>query len=181
MPKFEKSFYKEDPIVTNRSKSDVAKFRAQHQITVQGTNIPRANSVNVPKASGPQDGSIFHYDLLSGFSAFLQLAILSIISLAFSVWFIYTESVNPAPVPKYMVLSPGTTGAIIGFLTCVVEIITLCLVGESYNDFVFHLSATRANLVSPWLSISNRRTVGLIKYIKALGAPWPFGLWILQQ
>jgi ATP-dependent RNA helicase DDX5/DBP2 len=41
MPKFEKSFYKEDPHVTNRSEAEVAKFRAQHQISVQGRDVPR--------------------------------------------------------------------------------------------------------------------------------------------
>ena len=41
MPKFEKSFYKEDPIVTARSESDVSKFRAQHAITVHGRDVPR--------------------------------------------------------------------------------------------------------------------------------------------
>ncbi|TAQ83710.1 hypothetical protein B7494_g7966 [Chlorociboria aeruginascens] len=41
MPKFEKSFYKEDPLVTNRSEADVAEFRSQHAIAVQGTNVPR--------------------------------------------------------------------------------------------------------------------------------------------
>jgi ATP-dependent RNA helicase DDX5/DBP2 len=41
MPKFEKSFYKEDPAVTNRSEAEVAKFRADHAITVAGKNVPR--------------------------------------------------------------------------------------------------------------------------------------------
>ncbi|KAK6606863.1 DEAD/DEAH box helicase [Botrytis cinerea] len=41
MPKFEKSFYKEDPVVAARSEEDVAKFRAQHNIAVQGPNIPK--------------------------------------------------------------------------------------------------------------------------------------------
>lgn len=41
MPKFEKSFYKEDPQVTNRSDADVAKFRALHSIAITGTNVPK--------------------------------------------------------------------------------------------------------------------------------------------
>ncbi|OXV06342.1 hypothetical protein Egran_05892 [Elaphomyces granulatus] len=41
MPKFEKSFYKEDPLVTNRSIRDMEQFRKEHQITVQGKNVPR--------------------------------------------------------------------------------------------------------------------------------------------
>ncbi|KAL3425464.1 ATP-dependent RNA helicase dbp2 [Phlyctema vagabunda] len=41
MPKFEKSFYKEDPQVTARSEADVLKFRAEHNIAVTGTNVPR--------------------------------------------------------------------------------------------------------------------------------------------
>jgi ATP-dependent RNA helicase DDX5/DBP2 len=41
LPKFEKSFYKEDPIVTNRSEADVLKFRAQHGISIQGRDVPR--------------------------------------------------------------------------------------------------------------------------------------------
>ena len=41
LPKFEKSFYKEDPEVTNRSESDVAQFRKEKEITVQGKNVPR--------------------------------------------------------------------------------------------------------------------------------------------
>ncbi|KAG9246360.1 ATP-dependent RNA helicase dbp2 [Calycina marina] len=41
MPKFEKSFYKEDPAVTNRSEADVQAYRAKHSIAVVGTSIPR--------------------------------------------------------------------------------------------------------------------------------------------
>ncbi|KAL2358697.1 Phosphomethylpyrimidine kinase-domain-containing protein [Cryomyces antarcticus] len=41
MPKFEKSFYKEDPAVAARSQSEVDAFRKEHQITVQGRNIPK--------------------------------------------------------------------------------------------------------------------------------------------
>lgn len=41
MPKFEKSFYKEDPAVANRSERDVAAFRKQHEITVHGRNVPK--------------------------------------------------------------------------------------------------------------------------------------------
>lgn len=41
MPKFEKSFYKEDPQVTNRSERDVEAFRKEKQIAVQGKNVPR--------------------------------------------------------------------------------------------------------------------------------------------
>lgn len=41
MPKFEKSFYKEDPAVSARSPSDVEAFRQQHQIAVTGRDVPR--------------------------------------------------------------------------------------------------------------------------------------------
>ncbi|KAL5448596.1 ATP-dependent RNA helicase dbp2 [Paraphaeosphaeria minitans] len=41
MPKFEKSFYKEDPAVTNRDETEVAAFRKEKEITVQGKNVPR--------------------------------------------------------------------------------------------------------------------------------------------
>ncbi|TVY17563.1 ATP-dependent RNA helicase dbp2 [Lachnellula arida] len=41
MPKFDKSFYKEDPQVTNRSEADVLKFRKEHSIAVQGNDVPR--------------------------------------------------------------------------------------------------------------------------------------------
>ena len=41
MPKFEKSFYKEDPSVANRSERDVQAFRREHEIAVQGSNVPK--------------------------------------------------------------------------------------------------------------------------------------------
>lgn len=41
LPKFEKSFYKEDPAVTNRSEAEVAQFRKEKEITVQGKQVPR--------------------------------------------------------------------------------------------------------------------------------------------
>ncbi|KAL8659261.1 MAG: hypothetical protein Q9226_000531 [Calogaya cf. arnoldii] len=41
LPKFEKSFYKEDPNVTNRSERDVDAFRKLKEITIQGKNVPR--------------------------------------------------------------------------------------------------------------------------------------------
>ena len=41
MPKFEKSFYKEDPEVTARSEREVADFRKLKEITIQGNNVPR--------------------------------------------------------------------------------------------------------------------------------------------
>ncbi|KAM0720449.1 hypothetical protein Q7P37_004585 [Cladosporium fusiforme] len=41
MPKFEKSFYKEDPAVTARSQADVDKFRADNAMTLAGNDIPR--------------------------------------------------------------------------------------------------------------------------------------------
>lgn len=41
LPKFEKSFYKEDPAVANRSESEVDRFRKVKEITVQGKNVPR--------------------------------------------------------------------------------------------------------------------------------------------
>lgn len=41
LPKFEKSFYKEDPAVTARSQADVDKFRADNNMTLAGTDIPR--------------------------------------------------------------------------------------------------------------------------------------------
>ena len=41
MPKFEKSFYKEDPAVSARDEREVAEFRRLKEITVQGNNVPR--------------------------------------------------------------------------------------------------------------------------------------------
>lgn len=41
LPKFEKSFYKEDPAVTARSQAEVDKFRADNNMTLAGTDIPR--------------------------------------------------------------------------------------------------------------------------------------------
>ncbi|KAL8690174.1 MAG: hypothetical protein Q9218_004324 [Villophora microphyllina] len=41
MPKFEKSFYKEDPAVTSRSERDVDAFRKAKEITIQGKHVPR--------------------------------------------------------------------------------------------------------------------------------------------
>ncbi|MCJ1351970.1 MAG: ATP-dependent RNA helicase dbp2 [Icmadophila ericetorum] len=41
MPKFEKAFYKEDPIVSARSEREVEAFRKEKQIAVQGRNVPR--------------------------------------------------------------------------------------------------------------------------------------------
>ncbi|KAF2814800.1 P-loop containing nucleoside triphosphate hydrolase protein [Mytilinidion resinicola] len=40
MPKFEKSFYKEDPAVSARTKAEVDAYRKEHQITIHGSNIP---------------------------------------------------------------------------------------------------------------------------------------------
>ena len=41
MPKFEKSFYKEDPLVSGRSEREVDTFRKTHEIAIQGRNVPR--------------------------------------------------------------------------------------------------------------------------------------------
>ena len=41
MPKFEKSFYKEDSRVSSRSEREVADFRKVKEITVAGKNVPR--------------------------------------------------------------------------------------------------------------------------------------------
>ncbi|KAJ6124139.1 Helicase C-terminal [Penicillium samsonianum] len=41
MPKFEKSFYKEHPSVTERSEEDVLAFRKEKEMAIQGTNVPR--------------------------------------------------------------------------------------------------------------------------------------------
>ncbi|KIW66760.1 ATP-dependent RNA helicase dbp2 [Phialophora macrospora] len=41
MPKFEKSFYNEDPAVTARSQRDVDEFRKKAEISIQGRNVPR--------------------------------------------------------------------------------------------------------------------------------------------
>ena len=41
LPKFEKSFYKEDPAVTARSQAEIDKFRADNSMTLAGTDIPR--------------------------------------------------------------------------------------------------------------------------------------------
>ncbi|KAF8250855.1 P-loop containing nucleoside triphosphate hydrolase protein [Wilcoxina mikolae CBS 423.85] len=41
LPKFEKSFYKEAPSVANRSPQEVEAFRAEKQMRVQGTDVPK--------------------------------------------------------------------------------------------------------------------------------------------
>jgi ATP-dependent RNA helicase DDX5/DBP2 len=41
MPKFEKSFYKEHPVVTARSAAEIAEFRREQEITVSGRNVPK--------------------------------------------------------------------------------------------------------------------------------------------
>ncbi|KAK5271119.1 ATP-dependent RNA helicase dbp2, partial [Exophiala xenobiotica] len=41
MPKFEKSFYQEDPAVVARSQREVDEFRKVKEITIQGRNVPR--------------------------------------------------------------------------------------------------------------------------------------------
>ncbi|KEQ75573.1 P-loop containing nucleoside triphosphate hydrolase protein [Aureobasidium namibiae CBS 147.97] len=41
LPKFEKSFYKEAPTVSERSQEEVDAFRKTHQIAVQGKNVPK--------------------------------------------------------------------------------------------------------------------------------------------
>jgi len=41
LPKFEKSFYKEHPDVSERSEEDILAFRKEKAMAVQGTNVPR--------------------------------------------------------------------------------------------------------------------------------------------
>ncbi|OCL03727.1 hypothetical protein AOQ84DRAFT_400479 [Glonium stellatum] len=41
LPKFEKSFYKEDPAVAARSQAEVDAFRKEYQVSVQGRNVPK--------------------------------------------------------------------------------------------------------------------------------------------
>lgn len=41
LPKFEKSFYKENPAVSNRSSRDVDAFRKEKEMAVQGRHVPR--------------------------------------------------------------------------------------------------------------------------------------------
>lgn len=41
LPKFEKSFYKEDPAVSGRSESEITQFRKENNMTVHGRGIPR--------------------------------------------------------------------------------------------------------------------------------------------
>ncbi|OQE89513.1 hypothetical protein PENNAL_c0014G00607 [Penicillium nalgiovense] len=41
MPKFEKSFYKEHPDVTERSEEEIQAFRKEKEMAVQGSNVPR--------------------------------------------------------------------------------------------------------------------------------------------
>lgn len=41
LPRFEKSFYKEDGAITARSQRDVDAFRKEKEISVQGRNVPR--------------------------------------------------------------------------------------------------------------------------------------------
>ncbi|KAI1167908.1 Phosphomethylpyrimidine kinase-domain-containing protein [Nemania serpens] len=42
LPKFEKSFYKEDDAVAQRPASEVERFRRDHQITIAGSDVPKA-------------------------------------------------------------------------------------------------------------------------------------------
>ncbi|RMY51989.1 hypothetical protein D0863_14414 [Hortaea werneckii] len=41
LPKFEKTFYKEDPAVTSRSEAEVDQFRRDNQMTISGRDVPR--------------------------------------------------------------------------------------------------------------------------------------------
>ncbi|KAK4226097.1 Rapamycin-insensitive companion of mTOR, N-term-domain-containing protein [Podospora fimiseda] len=41
LPKFEKSFYKEDPAVSSRSPAEVEKFRRDHSMVIHGSDVPR--------------------------------------------------------------------------------------------------------------------------------------------
>ena len=41
LPKFEKSFYKEDPAVASRPQADVDAFRRKKEITIAGRNVPK--------------------------------------------------------------------------------------------------------------------------------------------
>jgi ATP-dependent RNA helicase DDX5/DBP2 len=41
LPKFEKNFYKEHPAVTARDEKTIAEFRAKHNMTVFGNNVPK--------------------------------------------------------------------------------------------------------------------------------------------
>ncbi|KAK1750629.1 P-loop containing nucleoside triphosphate hydrolase protein [Echria macrotheca] len=41
LPKFEKHFYQENPIVSQRSAAAVEKFRRDHAITIAGTDVPK--------------------------------------------------------------------------------------------------------------------------------------------
>lgn len=41
MPKFEKSFYKEDPAVSSRTPAEIEAFRAEKQMRVQGRDVPK--------------------------------------------------------------------------------------------------------------------------------------------
>lgn len=41
LPKFEKNFYQENPVVSARSEEEISAFRAEHKMTVAGTNIPK--------------------------------------------------------------------------------------------------------------------------------------------
>lgn len=41
LPKFEKTFYKEDPAVTSRSQAEVDQFRRENQMTISGRDVPR--------------------------------------------------------------------------------------------------------------------------------------------
>lgn len=41
MPKFEKSFYKEDPAVAARTPVEIEAFRLEKQMRVQGRDVPK--------------------------------------------------------------------------------------------------------------------------------------------
>ena len=41
LPKFEKNFYKEDPVVSGRSQEEIDQFRNENEMTIEGHDIPR--------------------------------------------------------------------------------------------------------------------------------------------
>jgi len=47
MPKFEKSFYKEDPDVAARSQAEVDEFRRKHQMTIAGRDVPKPGWLSI--------------------------------------------------------------------------------------------------------------------------------------
>lgn len=52
LPKFEKNFYREHPVVQQRSEEEAEQYRRSHDLTVSGRNVPKA-TINFEETSFP--------------------------------------------------------------------------------------------------------------------------------